>query len=278
VVVACWALAVTFAAVALCYDLPVVAAICLPEIPSRRRAIRRWFRPCWQRGRLTRLAGLAMPLGLTVVTGAFIANVCRYFLYYYRGPDELGIFAAMSWFTLVGALVATAVAHAALPHLAQRFAAGDRAEFYRLLRFLLISGALAGLLAILLGVVAGPMILATLYGPEYARHATSFTLLVASVAFSIEICYLDHALYAARRFLVQAPLNLAVGGLMLIACYAVIPQAGILGAAWITCLAAAAQMLARLGIVWRIIGEMRFRQSRPPTTLVVGVDVWPVSP
>jgi O-antigen/teichoic acid export membrane protein len=266
----CWVLAATFAVIVVGYDLPVASSIhCNRQSPGWPasgwpavysqgihlcwRAICNYCAPCWNRHRLQGLARLALPMGLTVMSGALIGNICRYFLYLYRGSEELGVFAALSWFTLAGALVATALAHAALPRLSQYYAVADVARFRQLFWLLFSGGAAASLLAVAIGALAGPKLLALCYGPEYSRHQAVFVLLLLSMGFSVEICFLDHALYAARLFRAQVPMNVAVCVGMLIACSIAIPRAGLIAAAWIMLAALAAQLLLRFVIVWRIL-------------------------
>ncbi len=67
----------------------------------------------------------------------------------------------------------------------------------------------------------------------------------------------------ARRFRDQIPLNLAAGALMAVACIVFLPNSGGIAAAWITCLAAAGQMAARLWIVCRMLRDLAAADCLP---------------
>ena len=103
------------------------------------------LRPRWAIGTLRRLTLLALPLGLVMALANLNLNIPRYFIEQYLGERELGIFAAMSYVTVAGMLMATAVGQAVMPRLAKYYAAHKHAEFHNLLLRLVIIGAVLGL-------------------------------------------------------------------------------------------------------------------------------------
>lgn len=243
---ASWAAASVFALVVLFYDVPaLIVAYAAPTNHSL------W--PRWSTERSYEIFRLTAPLGVTVLLGALIANVPRYFIEGFLGEAPLGVFAALAWVAVIGQVLAGAVAHAVLPRLSQLFAARDFHGFAGFLRQLLLAGAACGGLAVPLAMLLGPWLLQLVFGPEYAQQSQVFVILVGATAFSIVICFLDHALYAARWFRVQVPINLAALVAMVVACWYVVPLANLVGAAWVICSIQAAQALARLLIVGKIV-------------------------
>jgi O-antigen/teichoic acid export membrane protein len=244
-------IALTWVVVLFVYDL--LAFIQLEPATWRQR-----LRPIWNWEQQRKLLSETAPMGITVMTGALIANMPRYFLEHWYGPAELGIFAALAGVASVGNMAATAVAHAVFPRLAQAFARNDRPGFRKLTLQLLTGGAVTGLVIALIGALFGRPLLRASFGAEYANFSHVFLILLFSIAFSIVICVLDHVFYAARWFRVQVPINIAVLVAMGVMCLLMIGPAsngsgGILGAAWVTCLVAAAQCAIRLPIVWRLL-------------------------
>jgi O-antigen/teichoic acid export membrane protein len=211
--------------------------------------------PRFNVSQLRALARLALPMGIMTMLGALIANLPRYFVDHYLGEKQLGIFAALAYFTIAGNLVAGALAQSTLPRLSRFYAAGQSALFRRLLLKLLTLGAILGLLGILLTALLGRTVLG-IYGSAYADRSDVFLVLMISLACTFEIFFLDYALFAARRFQILSPINAVMVVLTAVASWLIIPPLGLLGAAWVTCLIAAVQMALRCVVVWRVVGQM----------------------
>jgi O-antigen/teichoic acid export membrane protein len=250
VVLAAWLMAGAYAAAFLVYDLP--AGLLL----VRHERVQTAFVPRWNSDRLRALLQLALPMGITVMAGAVIANVPRYFLEYFCGAKELGLFAALAWIALSGNLVATAVVNASLPRLAEHYARAESIKFRATLGSLMVAGAFAGIVSIAIAATLGPTLLRVIYGAEYAAQAQVFTVLVVAMALSFEICCLDHALYAARAFRVQVPINLIVTPIIVIASWWAVPRYGLVGAAWVTTAIAALQVAVRMVVIRSLVRDL----------------------
>jgi O-antigen/teichoic acid export membrane protein len=234
--------------VLLCYDVRVASHGALTTL-----------RPRFQSTSLFTLAWLTLPLGFTVLLSSLTVNIPRYLLEQYRSEAELGVFAALAYLTLLGNLVATALANAALPRLSKCWAAAEFSSFRSLLAKLLAIGALLGGIGIVVAQFAGYQALSLAYGAEYASHNQVFVVLTIAMALGFLVCFLDHALYAARRFRVQVPLNLASLALMSVASVAWIPAYGMIGAAWATC----ATMVFQLTVRCVIVGQLVWGRATP---------------
>jgi len=201
------------------------------------------LRPCWELPTLSRLAWLALPLGIVMMLLSLNANIPRYFIDHYWGERELGIFAALAYLMVAGNTVVSALGQSASPRLARLYADGDFRPFCRLLIRLVALGAGMGAIGVLVALGAGHRLLSILYRPEYAAHADIFILLMVVATASYGASFLGYGMTAARRFRVQTLLFGAVFFVTLVGCAVFIPHFGLLGAAWACVLASVAQFL-----------------------------------
>jgi len=210
------------------------------------------FTPRWNRCQLAALARLALPMGLTVMLGAVIINLPRYFLEEYHGEYPLGIFAALAYFVVAGHLVAGALAQAALPRLSKFYALGELGQFRRLLGKLIAIALCLGCMASLVAWGIGEKIISLLYGPEYAAHVEVFQVLMLSLLGVFPTFVMDYALFAARWFRILTPINAVMVVFLAWASWIWIPNAGMIGAAWVTILGVAIQAVIRIFLIWKL--------------------------
>jgi O-antigen/teichoic acid export membrane protein len=237
----------------------------LLDMPFEARQAQASLRPRFAPATLVIVGRLALPLGLTVMLGALIANVPRYAIEHYLGDEQLGLFAALAYVTIFGNLVANAIAHAALPRLSRYWADDDRTQFRKLIGRLLAIGTVLGIVGVAVGAFAGPTLLALVYRSEYAERNDVFLALIASMSLGLLVCFLDSALYAARWFRVQVPINVVVLAITWGASIVVIPRFELLGAAWLVCLTMALQLAARLVVVVMLMLGLSSHPPQPST-------------
>jgi O-antigen/teichoic acid export membrane protein len=188
--------------------------------------------PRWQAKPLWRLARLAFPLGMVMFIVSLSTNVPRYYVEHYCGLGALGVFAALAYVMVAGSRIVMALGDAASPRLARHYAAGARKEFGTLLLQLVLCGALLGGGAVATALVAGPELLTFCYGPEYAEHANLFVWIAAAGALGYVGSFVGYGMTAARQFFVQMPLFIVVGLATAAACALLVPDYGLIGAAW----------------------------------------------
>jgi O-antigen/teichoic acid export membrane protein len=221
--------------------------------------------PTW--GALGRLAIQALPPGLIVLLAALHQNAPRYVIRHHSGDTALGIFAAASQLTSAGTLLMGALAAAATPRFVRLFHAGDRAGFFDLARRAALGCVALGGVGVLLSVVAGKVVLALVYRPEFAAGWSVLVVLSVAAAFSFPAALLGYALTAARMF---APQNRVLGAglaMLVVACAVLVPWLGAVGAAW-AIVAASAFHLAANAVAMRQLVFV------PP---VAAADMSPVS-
>ena len=177
------------------------------------------------------LVRLALPMGFVAFANSLIPSMPRYFVERHLGVAELGIFAAMAYVFIAGQMLAAALASSARPRLATYYARGNREAFTRLTLRLVYLGTIIGAGAVLAALVGGRRILTLLYAPEYATHASVFTVLMAAAALSYVGFLFWNSATAARRFDSQVPLFATAIVVTLGACAVFVPRFGLMGAA-----------------------------------------------
>jgi len=180
---------------------------------------------------LVKLALLALPLGIVMLLISLNTNIPRYLIEHYLGERDLGFFAAIAYIMVSGGTVVSALGQSAVPRLAKYYAAGDREAFVRLLCRLLLTGLLIGATGFAVVLVAGRSVLSALYTPDYARHATVFTMVAIASCVIYIASFLGYGMTAARYFKLQVPLMAMVAVSTATSGYLLIPRYGLMGAA-----------------------------------------------
>ncbi|GGM85911.1 lipopolysaccharide biosynthesis protein [Dactylosporangium sucinum] len=204
-------------------------------------------------GGVPALLWTALPLGIASGITSLTANVPRYVLQDDLGAAALGAFAAAGYLVLTGNVLCSAVAQTLLPRLTELRAAGAHARFEALVRHALIGVAVAGVLAVWAADLFGPRVLRAVYGPQYAGHGTTLTVLTVATALGAACFMLDAALSAVRRFAGQLAVNAAVLAVAVLAALVLVPRYGVTGAAWATAGAAAVHALAKWEVLRRAL-------------------------
>jgi O-antigen/teichoic acid export membrane protein len=224
--------AVTWALVLATYDVPESIRLRAGDV-----------RPRWVRGDLLRLARLAVPLGVTAMFISLSATIPRYFIEHHRGEQELGAFVAMAYLMVIGETIANALGQAASPRLARYYAANEGARVRRLLVGLIALGVVLGASGLVVARAWGRELLTVLYRPEYAEHAEALGLLMLAAGLGYVATFLYYGMTSARLFRVQMPLFVAVAATSLVACAALVPTRGVMGAAQASVVTAVVNLL-----------------------------------
>lgn len=241
VLAGCLGVAAGWAIVLVTYDLSAARLFGGDLRGSPASVVRDQLR--WDWTKMGRLAFLAAPLGIVMMLLSLNVNIPRYVIQHYSGERSLGIFAAAAYVMVAGTTVVGALGQSASPRLAQHYARGDVAEFWSLIRCLVVIGAGLGAAGVLVATTFGRQILSTLFRPEYADSANVFVWMMTAAAISYVASFFGYGLTAARRFKVQAPLILSVTIVTGASSIILVPGRGLLGAAWATVLGALVQLI-----------------------------------
>jgi O-antigen/teichoic acid export membrane protein len=181
---------------------------------------------------LKRLAWIAFPLGIVDLLNSFNVNLPRYFIGYFLGERELGIFAAISYSLFAGFTVIQALGQSASPRLAQYFVTGKLRSFCKLIFGLLSFTVGLGLVGILLIWGLGREFLSLVYKPEYALNQDLFLLLAVGAIFASLATFLRMGMTAARYFRIQMPIYILSIVVSALTCYFLIPRYGLIASGW----------------------------------------------
>jgi O-antigen/teichoic acid export membrane protein len=186
--------------------------------------------PGWRLSTLRKLIWLGLPMGIVLAGNSLTGNIPRYIIAQNLGSEELGIFAAMFYLTVVGNTVTGAMAESAIPRLAKYFANGDYVAFHRLVFKLVGCTVIIGGAGLLVVTIGGRQLLEKMYRPEYAKHASVLVWLMGYSAITSLYSVFGAAITALRRFHLQVPLPCIGATLMFVLSLYLIPRFGVEGA------------------------------------------------
>ena len=190
-----------------------------------------------------RLFKTAVPLGVVMGLVSLSVNIPRYQIEATLDTSALGIFSALAYLMVALGVVVNAVGQAASPRLARHVAEGELPAFWSLLGRMQLGGLVLGLLGIVGAALFGRPVLQLLYGPAYAQDIPLFVWLMVAAAVSYLAALLGFGMTAARRFREQVPLFALMVGLLWLLSRWLVPQYGLMGAAWATLAASIFQLL-----------------------------------
>jgi O-antigen/teichoic acid export membrane protein len=212
--------------------------------------------PRFEAGRLRELARLALPLGVGALLGSLTVNVPRWFVGEMLGERELGLFAAMSYVSVIGLRVVSALGETAVPRLARQHASRDAAAF-RLLALQTAGVGLAlGAAGVAAAALAGRPLLTLLYRPEYAERLDVFVWVMVAAGLSWVGIFLEYAMTGARSFVAQPVVLVAGIAVLALGCRLLIPAHGLAGAAMAMAASSALMLALRGALVRRIVAEL----------------------
>jgi O-antigen/teichoic acid export membrane protein len=209
----------------------VLSSFDIPHTIVIARQMRQTITPNFSKDRMRKLFTLCIPLGGVIMLGSLISNVPRYMISHFRGERELGIFSALSYILIGGAMIVNALGQSATPRLAAYAANGTIIEFYRLLNRLLLIGLALGVSGILIALVAGRQIVTLIYGQAYAQSYELLPWLMVAAALSYLSSFNGYSITAARLFRIQVPLSILQTILTVALCYVCVQKRGMVGAA-----------------------------------------------
>ncbi|MDD1425232.1 oligosaccharide flippase family protein [Dolichospermum sp. ST_sed9] len=207
------------------------------------------LKPRWHLKTLRKLFYLSLPLGIVMMLISLNSNIPRYFIERYLGKRELGIFAALAYLMVAGGMVVNALGQSASPRLAKYYAEGDRIAFRTLLLKLVGIAAVLGGIGVLIALIAGRQILTLIYRPEYSEQTTLFIWLMVVAGINYISSFLGYGMTAARYFRIQMPLFITVASISGIACFWLLPQLGLIGAAIALLIGSTVQVLISSGVI-----------------------------
>jgi O-antigen/teichoic acid export membrane protein len=245
----------------------------LVDVPRYRREFgggspwrQLWRTPWREQGvRLKSLLGLAYALGITSLLGSLRPNVPRYLLEAHAGQAELGVYAALAYFSALGGRVVQALGQVLNPRLGRYHVAGDQRRFGRALLAFTGGSALVGVCAILGAALLGRQVLTLFYGAPYARNNGLFIWLMVAAALEYVGVSLQAGLTAARELKVQVVMLIFSVAVVGLASLYWVPTVGPVGAAWALSLGWLTELSCSGWLVLRAWRRMGRKEASPAT-------------
>jgi O-antigen/teichoic acid export membrane protein len=216
--------------------------------------------PRFSATRMKQLVRLSLPLGIVTMLLSLNINVPRYMISHFRSVRELGIFSALGYILMAGAMIVGALGQSATPRLALYASQGKTREFRGLSHRLLLIGMALGICGVLAALAFGRQIVTLIYGREYAQNGHLFLWLMVAAAAGYMASFGGYSLTAARHFQVQMPLFGFITALTLVLCYAMVKAGGAVGAAKALAVVGFVQLAATMAI-------LRYKEARRPANL-----------
>jgi O-antigen/teichoic acid export membrane protein len=203
------------------------------------------------RTRLKALAQRALPLGIAMMLISLYANLPRFVLNGYVGPSGVGIFAAITYFSMIGGLFMTALGTAISPRLSQ-YAVNNRPAFRQLLGRFVFTGAIVGVLGMLVSVFGGQALLTHLYGLEYAAHSRALVWIMLAGALTYVSSGFGFGATALGCFKEQPWIVACATVVLLGTSLLLVPTRGLEGAAIAMVIATSMSLCGYMGLVkWK---------------------------
>lgn len=189
------------------------------------------FWPQWNMSALRKLTVLALPLTFATVLVMFALYLPRLVIEESLGLEALGYFAAIMALAMAPARLIQALGTAASVRLARHHAAGERGPFMLLVVKMMLCAGAIGATGVVLVALFGEQILRLVYTAEYAGYANVllWVVVAATIRFMAEV--LQFGMIAARRFWWLTLQYSCVALAAALACFSLIPDHGLDGAA-----------------------------------------------
>ena len=212
--------------VSLVVSLVVMVGVYLP--PSRGLFP---LRPTWDPRRVGQVLLACLPLFLASFISMYLSNAPRFAIDRYLDPTQQGYFAILFMPAVTINLMSLVIFRPLLTPMAALWARGARPEFTRLVRRGLASALAAFGVVALITYVAGPPLLALVFGKDVSAFSVELMVLVAGGAMNAASVVLYYAL-ATMRLQRTIFLGYALAALVMTAlCLTLVPAHALLGAA-----------------------------------------------
>jgi O-antigen/teichoic acid export membrane protein/glycosyltransferase involved in cell wall biosynthesis len=214
------------------------------------------------------LIGRALPLGLSSAIGSLQTNLPRYVVASSLGPGALAIFGAVSYIPITGHLAVNAVSQAALPLLARNGSESLLVSHWRRLGALVAASAAFGAVILAGTALAGPALLGSIYGAEYAEHSGVLLWLMGGAVVSFASVFLGTGTTARGRYKSQLGITAWSFAVVAISIGPLTARYGLNGAAGSLLAAAIAELIA-----YAVLTIRDLRETAPARVRAAGANL-----
>jgi O-antigen/teichoic acid export membrane protein len=180
-------------------------------------------------------------LSFVAFLSSLLPNIPKYMIFYYQGNEELGIYAAIIYFSTASALIAASLGTPYIPKLANSYAGGTRHLFISYIKRLFIIAIILGVLGIAIAKSLGVFILEVFYTELYSNNANILVLCMFTAALNHIVLFQIYALTVIKKYKTQMIMLVTAVSVLLMLCYIWIPDYGMEGAIYAEMCSAAIQ-------------------------------------
>jgi O-antigen/teichoic acid export membrane protein len=206
------------------YDIPVTRWISAADGMQADAA------PRFVSHELHRLLMQAYPVGIVIAMNALQLSIPRFAINLYDDEAAVGYYSAIAYIAVALGMVINALAQAALPRLAQYYRS-NRSAYLLLLAKLTGGTLIVATAAAVACLLYGREILSFFYTNDFANHGELFLWVIIGAGFQYINAIIGAALTAARAFRSQAVVSFLVTLVIVVACFILTKNHGLIGAA-----------------------------------------------
>lgn len=184
--------------------------------------------------KIQKIIVFSIPLGFVSILNSLNTNIPRYFLESFGGLEELGYFAAIAYILVAGNLLIRPLSLVAAPRLAVSFQNKNYKRYIKILITLLLGALITGIIILIVVYSFGGFILSLIYDQSYAKYENIFFIIMLGSIISYLTTFINTAIIATQQFKLQPLINFITLISGLIASLLLIPNNGIMGAAYVT--------------------------------------------
>lgn len=189
------------------------------------------------------LALKALPLAVVVTLIYLNSNVAKYFIEYFNGTQEQGVYSTIGYLIVIGNLVNNALGQAISPRLSKYFAEREMQKFNQLSKLFIVANIILGIVIIIVVHFFGEFILAIFFNSTIAQYAHLFTLFMIAGLLLYCVSCIGYIL-TSMHYIKQQPIIHVIGFVTnLIFCFILIKKFGLNGAAYAWIISFAAQLM-----------------------------------
>ncbi|MFJ8257597.1 oligosaccharide flippase family protein [Peribacillus asahii] len=197
-----------------------------------------------------------LPLGFAHTLSSLNTNIPRYFLEGNFGADQLGYYASIAYFIVVGDTIISSLSLSVLPRITRYINGSDKLNLKKLLLKLEIFGFVVGIVAVIGAWLLGEYILEFVYSTEFAKYNNVFVIVMVAAAFNYMSAFLGECITGFRKFRIQLILSVSWVVITLFSSRFLIPLYGIKGAAISLLISSITIFITRLFTVSILIKRM----------------------
>lgn len=195
------------------------------------------------------LTKVALPLGFVSLINSFNTNIPRYFLEYFSGISDVGIYSALSYVLTASGMIITPVSLLVGPKLAHAYNHKSVRPIIKINSYVILFSISVFTVIILSTIFQGETILKILYGNEYSVYSKAFIIINFTIFFTSLTTFFNLNIVAARFFKIQPIVNFFVTVITFITSYYFIKYNGLLGASYALLISKGAQTLFSFSIM-----------------------------